>query len=156
MIEIGKAVGTPADEAQVRVFKCPMKLATWLQLGEQTVNPYYGASMLTCGSPVESLPKADTSSPTTRNVPTAKPTLAIPRSAVIDTGSDRIVYVQSSEGIFDAKSVKLGPLAGEEYPVLEGLSEGDKVVTVGAFLLDAENRINPMKVHRGDTETAEK
>src|SRR5207249_9286015 len=123
------------------------KHASWLQLGDQTANPYYGASMLTCGSAIESLPKVDTSAPTTRRVPTAKPTLAVPRSAVIDTGSDRIVYVESSPGIFDAQSVKLGPLAGDEYPVIDGLAENDHVVTVGAFLLDAENRINPTQVH---------
>jgi hypothetical protein len=156
MIEIGKTVGVPSNEATVRVFKCPMKHALWLQLGEQTANPYYGASMLTCGSAVESLPKIDASAPTTRDMPMAKSTLAVPRSAVIDTGNERIVYVESTPGIFDAKAVNLGPLAGEEYPVLDGLSEGDKVVTSGAFLLDAENRINPIQVHRGDAESAEK
>jgi RND family efflux transporter MFP subunit len=151
MIDIGKTVGVPSNEAAVRVFKCPMKHANWIQLGEQTANPYYGASMLTCGSPIESLPKVDISAPTTRRIATAKPTLAVPRSAVIDTGNDQIVYVESASGVFDAKSVKLGPLAGDEYPVLEGLAENDKVVTEGAFLLDAENRIDPVQVHHGDT-----
>src|SRR5581483_5060687 len=125
MIAIGKSAGVPSNEATVKVFKCPMKHALWLQLGEQTANPYYGASMLTCGSAVESLPKVDISAPTTRRTPTATPTLAVPRSAVIDTGSDKIVYVESSPGIFDARSVKIGPLAGDEYPVLEGLAEHD-------------------------------
>jgi Cu(I)/Ag(I) efflux system membrane fusion protein len=76
--------------------------------------------------------------------------MAIPRSAVIDTGNEKIVYVESAPGIFDAKAVKLGPLAGEEYPVMDGLSEGDKVVTAGAFLLDAENRINPTLVQHAE------
>jgi hypothetical protein len=150
MIDIGKTIGVPSNESTVRVFKCPMKHALWLQLGEQTTNPYYGASMLTCGSAVESLPKIDASTPTTRNMPMAKPTMAIPRSAVIDTGNEKIVYVESAPGIFDAKAVKLGPLAGEEYPVMDGLSEGDKVVTAGAFLLDAENRINPTLVQHAE------
>jgi hypothetical protein len=43
------------------------------------------------------------------------------------------------------KAVKLGPLAGEFYPVLSGLEEGERVVTVGAFLVDAENRLNPTR-----------
>jgi membrane fusion protein, copper/silver efflux system len=150
MIEMGKSVGVPSNEAPVRVFKCPMKHASWLQLGDQTANPYYGASMLTCGSAIESLPKVDTSAPTTRRVPTARPTLAIPRSAVIDTGNEQIAYVESSLGIFDAKALKLGPLAGDEYPVLDGLAENDKVVTVGAFLIDAESRINPIQIQHGE------
>jgi hypothetical protein len=47
------------------------------------------------------------------------------------------------------KNVKIGPLAtvaaengAEYYPVLNGLESGDRVVTAGAFLLDAENRLN--------------
>ena len=152
MIDIGKTVGVPSNEAAVRVFKCPMKHASWLQIGDQTANPYYGASMLTCGSAIESLPKVDTSGPTTRRVPIARPTLTVPRSAVTDTGNEQIVYVESAPGIFDAKAVKLGPLAGNEYPVADGLAEGDKVVTEGAFLLDAENRINPVQVHHGEHE----
>ena len=34
-----------------------------------------------------------------------------------------------------------GPRAAEFYPVLSGLSEGDKVVTRGAFLLDSQFQI---------------
>jgi hypothetical protein len=41
------------------------------------------------------------------------------------------------------RQVKLGPVLDQFYPVLDGLEEGDRVVTVGAFLLDAENRLNP-------------
>jgi Cu(I)/Ag(I) efflux system membrane fusion protein len=42
------------------------------------------------------------------------------------------------------KAVKIGPLAaGDLYPVLEGLAESDRVVTVGTFLVDAEDRLNP-------------
>ena len=41
------------------------------------------------------------------------------------------------------RAVQLGPLAGEFYPVVAGLRTGDKVVTIGAFLVDSENRLNP-------------
>ena len=44
------------------------------------------------------------------------------------------------------KAVKLGPPAGDYYPVLSGLADGDRVVTVGTFLIDAENRLNPSPV----------
>ena len=44
---------------KVRLFHCPMAIdssgANWIQLSRQTSNPYYGASMLRCGSQVDSL-----------------------------------------------------------------------------------------------------
>jgi Cu(I)/Ag(I) efflux system membrane fusion protein len=69
--------------------------------------------------------------------------VAVPVGAVIDTGSRRVVYRESSPGVFDAAEVELGPRAGEYYPVLRGLVEGDRVATEGAFLIDAETRLNP-------------
>jgi hypothetical protein len=69
--------------------------------------------------------------------------LAVPRSAVIDTGQSTIVYVKASEGIFDMHAVKLGEAAGEMYPVISGLREEEEVVSQGAFLVDAENRLKP-------------
>ena len=69
--------------------------------------------------------------------------LAVPESAVIDTGRRKIVYREKSEGEFDMVEVTLGPRAGEFYPVVGGLEEGDQVAAAGAFLIDAENRLNP-------------
>jgi len=74
--------------------------------------------------------------------------LAVPESAIIDTGSQKIVYREESPGIYEGVKVELGPrLAGPEevtfYPVLRGLEAGDRVVTAGSFLVDAETRLNP-------------
>lgn len=149
MIEIGKAAGTPADQSTIRVFRCPMKKANWLQEGDATENPYYGSQMFDCGSAVETLPKAKpTITPARPHGPApAGKQLAVPRSAVIDTGRNKIVYVETSPGIYDMRAVKLGPLASEDlYPLIWGLEEGDRVVTVGTFLIDAENRLNPTRI----------
>jgi len=144
MIELGKSVGTPAGSGDIQVFHCPMR-TDWLQMGGSTTNPYMGPDMLTCGSAVATLPKAVHHAPATQAiVPTGK-VLSIPRSAVIDTGQRKIVYVQTSQGVFDMRAVQLGPAAGEYYPVLSGLSASDVVVTTGAFLVDSENRLNPAK-----------
>jgi hypothetical protein len=70
-------------------------------------------------------------------------TLAIPAPAVIDTGDRRVVFVERMAGMFDGIEVTLGRRCGDHYPVLRGLSPGDRVVTAGAFLLDAETRLNP-------------
>jgi Cu(I)/Ag(I) efflux system membrane fusion protein len=69
--------------------------------------------------------------------------LSVPESAVIDTGSRKIVYVESRPGLFEGRAVTLGPRAGDEYPVLAGLAPGERVAAAGAFLIDAETRLNP-------------
>jgi Cu(I)/Ag(I) efflux system membrane fusion protein len=69
--------------------------------------------------------------------------LAVPEGSVVDTGKQRIVYVETGPGMFEGVEVALGPLTGEFYPVLHGLGEGQRVATAGAFLIDAETRLNP-------------
>jgi Cu(I)/Ag(I) efflux system membrane fusion protein len=73
---------------------------------------------------------------------------AVPESAVIDTGALKLVYRQIAPGEFEGVSVDLGPrMVGPNdvtyYPVLHGLALGDRVVTSGSFLVDAETRLNP-------------
>jgi Cu(I)/Ag(I) efflux system membrane fusion protein len=69
--------------------------------------------------------------------------LAVPEPSVIDTGTRRVVYRESSPGVFDAVEVVLGPRAEGWYPVISGVAAGDRVVAAGAFLVDAETRLNP-------------
>ncbi len=149
MIDIGKTAKLPPDAPAIQVFRCPMKKANWLQESGTAINPFYGSSMLDCGGAVESLPKAEEKGTQLISHP-APPgqVLAIPRSAVIDTGRHKIVYVESSPGVYDMHAVQLGLPAEEFYPVVKGLGEGDRVVTVGAFLIDSENRLNPTQVSR--------
>ncbi len=80
-----------------------------------------------------------------REIPatSANGVLAIPETAVIDTGKRRVVYVESSPGVFDAREVVLGPRVGAFYPVVEGLDAGMRVATAGSFLIDAETRLDP-------------
>jgi Cu(I)/Ag(I) efflux system membrane fusion protein len=67
--------------------------------------------------------------------------LAVPVSAVLDTGVRRVVYVERKAGEFEASPVTLGPRAGDWYPVLSGLAEGDRVVVRAAFLIDSQAQI---------------
>ncbi len=69
--------------------------------------------------------------------------LAVPESAVVDTGAKRVVYVQREPGMFDGVEVVLGRRSGDYFPVLRGLEANQRVVATGAFLLDAEGRLNP-------------
>ncbi len=67
--------------------------------------------------------------------------LAIPATAVLDTGIRKIVYLEKGSGQYVGKEVVLGPKAGDYYPVLEGLNEGDKVVTSANFLIDSQSQL---------------
>jgi hypothetical protein len=69
--------------------------------------------------------------------------LAVPQSAVVDTGDRKTVFVESMPGMFDGVEVVLGPRCGDFYPTIRGLEAGQRVATAGAFLLDAETRLNP-------------
>jgi len=69
--------------------------------------------------------------------------LSVPESAVIDTGSRQVVYVETRPGLFEGREVTLGPRSGGDFPVLAGLFPGDRVAAAGAFLIDAESRLNP-------------
>ena len=69
--------------------------------------------------------------------------LVVPESAVIDTGEHRIVFVETMPGMFDGVLVELGAAENGYRPVLSGLSAGQRVAAAGAFLLDAETRLNP-------------
>jgi hypothetical protein len=69
--------------------------------------------------------------------------LSVPESAVIDTGTRAVVYVERMPGMFDAVEVSVGPRCGGFYPVASGLEPGERVATSGAFLIDAETRLNP-------------
>ena len=72
--------------------------------------------------------------------------LSVPETAVIDTGDRKVVYVEAQPGVFEGRQVVLGPRIGDRYPVLDGLAAGDKVAAAGAFLIDAESRLNPTAV----------
>jgi hypothetical protein len=69
--------------------------------------------------------------------------LAVPETAVVDTGARKIVYVESSPGVFDGREVVLGPRAGAYFPVIRGVGAGARVATAGSFLVDAETRLDP-------------
>ncbi len=77
------------------------------------------------------------------DIPTggAAPVLTVPVSAVIDSGARQVVVVQLAEGRFDPRPVKLGQRGGDFVQVLEGIREGELVVTAANFLIDAESNL---------------
>lgn len=69
------------------------------------------------------------------------PRLAIPASAVIDSGNRQIVLVDKGEGRFEPRPVRLGMRGDGFIEALDGVSEGDKVVVAANFLIDAESNL---------------
>lgn len=67
--------------------------------------------------------------------------LVVPTEAVIRTGTRAVVIVRKGDGAFEPRDVKLGADLGEQFEILEGLSEGDQVVASGQFLVDSEARL---------------
>jgi RND family efflux transporter MFP subunit len=68
--------------------------------------------------------------------------LVIPRSAVLETGETRVVYVAKAGGTFERRQVDLGLSSGELVAVRRGLKAGEEVVTDGAFLIDSQTRVS--------------
>ncbi|MDD3079740.1 MAG: efflux RND transporter periplasmic adaptor subunit [Paludibacter sp.] len=68
-----------------------------------------------------------------------KDALVIPRSAVLWTGKRSVIYVKEpgEMGTFKMRQIELGPALGNSYVVLDGLEEGEEIVTNGTFNIDA-------------------
>lgn len=86
--------------------------------------------------------------------------LVIPRSAVLWTGKRSVVYVKqagSNEPIFKIREIELGPMLGNSYVVADGLTDGEEIVTQGAFSVDAsaqlEGKPSMMNPRGGQTNT---
>jgi Cu(I)/Ag(I) efflux system membrane fusion protein len=67
--------------------------------------------------------------------------LAVPDSAVIDSGRRQVVLVERGEGRYEPRPVKLGARVPGWVQVLDGLRPGERVVTQATFLIDAESNI---------------
>ena len=84
--------------------------------------------------------------------------LIIPRTAVLWTGKRSVVYVKqtkTSEPIFKIREIELGPMLGNSYVVMNGLNDGEEIVTEGAFSVDAsaqlEGKPSMMNPQGGET-----
>ena len=59
--------------------------------------------------------------------------LAVPESAVVQTGARAVVFVERMPGMYDGVEVTLGPRCGDVYPVVSGLEPGQRVASAGAL-----------------------
>lgn len=122
------ADGTPAPTGVEGQWSCPMHpLVLQPQAGPC---PLCGMALVQIpGTPASGTPEGD------------RLVLVVPVTAVLDSGVRKLVYVEKSAGQFVPVEIVTGPRTDDSYPVLSGLSEGDKVVTRGSFLLDSQFQI---------------
>jgi RND family efflux transporter MFP subunit len=67
--------------------------------------------------------------------------LVVPADAVLNSGERQVVFVDSGDGYLEPRDVELGPQVGSSIVVVSGVSEGERVVASGTFLVDAESQL---------------
>ena len=67
--------------------------------------------------------------------------LTVPANAVLDSGTEQIVFVAQGDGVFEPRAVKVGRRLADATQILEGLKEGEHVATGAAFFLDSESQL---------------
>lgn len=72
---------------------------------------------------------------------TPRAALTVPREALVDTGDTQYVYVMTSNELYEPRSVRVGVRQKDRVEILDGLSEGERIVAAGVFLLDSESRL---------------
>jgi len=118
------AAGIPAKTGVEGKFTCPMH--------PQVLKNEPGECPI-CGMDLKAIPE--------QGEQKERLVLAVPASAVLDSGRRKFVYVEKERGVFQGREVVLGPRAGEYYPVVSGLSAGERVAARGNFLLDSQAQI---------------
>lgn len=67
--------------------------------------------------------------------------LAVPRDAVLQSGERQIIFIHHGGGRLEWRNVRLGVRAGDRVEILEGLREGEHLVTSANFLIDSESQV---------------
>jgi Cu(I)/Ag(I) efflux system membrane fusion protein len=67
--------------------------------------------------------------------------LAVPESAVLNSGIRQVVFISKGDGVFIPYEVDTGPLINGYYPIKKGLKKGDVVVSSANFFLDSESKL---------------
>jgi membrane fusion protein, copper/silver efflux system len=76
--------------------------------------------------------------------------VAIPESAVLDSGTRRVVLIERGGGAFEPREVELGARGDGYVEVTSGLAAGERVVVNGNFLIDAESNFKAALENLGE------
>lgn len=67
--------------------------------------------------------------------------LTVPESAVLDSGTRQVVFVDQGDGRFEPRAVKVGRRGTDHVEIREGVEDQERVVVAAAFLLDSESNL---------------
>jgi membrane fusion protein, copper/silver efflux system len=67
--------------------------------------------------------------------------LIVPQEAIMDSGSEQLVFVGHDGGYLEPRKVQLGENVDGQFIVLSGLKAGERIVTSGNFLVDSESKL---------------
>jgi len=67
--------------------------------------------------------------------------LIVPASAVFQSGTRQLVFLNHGNGSLEPKEVAIGPRVGDDFVVLKGLKARDSIVTSASFLIDSESQL---------------
>ena len=124
------------DETLERTPLAPMQAVAWAcPAHPEVVSDRSGSTCSACGG-MDLAAKVVTYRPDGQ-------VLCVPTSAILDGGARKVVYVESMPGQFDAVEVRVGPSRDGLTSIVSGVEAGRRVVEAGAFLIDAETRLNP-------------
>ena len=68
-------------------------------------------------------------------------TVVVPATALLSTGNRQVVWVKKGDNLFAPRLVTVGFSVGNDVQILQGIDEGDTVVTSGGYLLDSESQL---------------
>lgn len=67
--------------------------------------------------------------------------LVVPKNAVLESGERKIIFIHHGGGRLEWRNAKIGQRSGDWVEILEGIQEGEHVVTSANFLLDSESQL---------------
>lgn len=136
-------------DSQLRVMK-----SEWTGKYVCPVHPRDEASSTPGLCPESNMPLKPASAFGYSDDPNPVPPLLIPATAPLITGKRAIVFVQNKDSktpTYELREVSLGPRTGDTYIVLNGLQEGERVVSKGAFKLDSAMQISAKQSMMNDS-----
>src|SRR5215469_273812 len=67
--------------------------------------------------------------------------LVVPASAVSQSGTRQLVFVNHGNGNLEPKDIEVGPRVSDQFVVLKGLEAHQSIVTSANFLIDSESQL---------------
>lgn len=67
--------------------------------------------------------------------------IVVPTNAVLDSGTEQVVFVAKGDGYFEPRRVRIGRRLGTDIEILDGIKEGEQVATQATFFLDSESQL---------------